>query len=255
VSDSYPTAVDGLKLLHACVTDVGERRTRNEDSVGFFEPADRSGPYLVIVADGVGGSNAGEVASQLAVEIIGRTFFADGDPEDAGKALLQAMQVANDAIVSGAAANPDHAGMCTTCTCAAIRGNTIVIGHLGDCSAFMVVDGALVKLTTDHSLAEDYAQQGREVPPDQAHLSNVLTRWLGAEGPLQPDISDVMQFGDENTLVICSDGLTKVVDDDTILRTVAMHLPGSASKRLVQTAKENGGPDNISVQIVRLTRF
>jgi len=255
LSDSYPTAVDGLKLLYASVTDVGERRTRNEDSIGFFEPVDRSGPYLVVIADGVGGSNAGEVASQLAVETVGRVFFAAGNPENAGETLLQALQEANDLIVSEAALDPHKAGMATTCTCAAVQGNTIVIGHLGDCSAYMAVDGTLVKLTNDHSLAEEYAEQGREVPPDQAHLANVLTRWLGVEGSVQADISDVMLFNDENMLVMCSDGLTKVVQEDEILRTVSMHLPATACRRLVQSAKDNGGPDNISVQVARLTRF
>jgi serine/threonine protein phosphatase PrpC len=255
VSDTYPTAVEGLKLLHASLSDVGQRRTRNEDTIGFFEPADRSGPYLVVVADGVGGSNAGEVASQLAVETVSRMFFVGGDPENVGGAISQALQVANDAIVSEAAVDPRKAGMCTTCTCAAIRGNTLVIGHLGDCTAYMAIDGVLVKLTNDHSLAEEYAQQGREVPPDQAHLANVLTRWLGVEGGVQADISEVMQFDDENTLVICSDGMTKVVQEAEILRTVSMHLPGAACRRLVKTANDNGGPDNISVQVVRLTRF
>ncbi len=255
MSDSYPTAVEGLKLLFASVTDVGERRTHNEDSIGFFEPADRSGPYLLVIADGVGGSNAGEVASQLAVENVGRLFFEGGDPANPGEALLRALQTANDTIVSEAAVDPHKAGMATTCTCAAVQGNTVVIGHLGDCTAYMAVDGTLVKLTNDHSLAEEYAQQGREVPPDQAHLSNVLTRWLGVEGAVNAEISDVMQFNDENTLVMCSDGLTKVVQDDEILRTVSMHLPGTACRRLVQAAKENGGPDNISVQVARLTRF
>ena len=255
MSDSYPTAVEGLKLLHASATDVGERRTRNEDSIGFFEPSDRSGPYLVVVADGVGGSNAGEVASQLAVETVGRVFYADGDPVDEGQALLLAMQAANDAIFNEAATDPAKLGMCTTCTCAAIRGNSIVVGHLGDCTAYMAVDGVLVKLTNDHSLAEEYIQQGREIPPDQAHITNVLTRWMGIDGEIQAEISEAMLFNEENNLVICSDGLTKVVQDAEILRTVSMHLPGSACRKLVKTAKNNGGPDNISLQVSRLTRF
>jgi len=165
------------------------------------------------------------------------------------------MQAANDKIVAEAAADPDKTGMCTTCTCASIRGNAIVIGHLGDCTAYMAVDGTLVKLTNDHSLAEEYAQQGRELQPDEAHLTNVLTRWMGAEGPIKAEISEAMLFNDENTLVVCSDGLTKVVQEDEILRTVSMRLPGPACRKLVDTAKENGGPDNISVQVVRLTRF
>jgi protein phosphatase len=253
--DDYPTAADGLKLLHAGVSDVGQRRAGNEDSIGFFKPVDRSGTYLLVVADGVGGSNAGGVASELAVATVGSSFFANGEPDNPGTALGIALQAANDAIVSDAATDPHKAGMATTCTCAAIRGNTVVIAHLGDCSAYMTVDGSLVKLTNDHSLAEEYALEGREVPPDQAHLSNVLTRWLGVEGQVQADISDVMQFDDENTLVMCSDGLTKVVDQTEILRTVSMHLPGTACRRLVELANERGGPDNISVQVARLTRF
>jgi len=255
LTDSYPTAVDGLKLLHGNMTDVGQRRTRNEDAVGFFEPTDRSGSYLLVIADGVGGSNAGEVASQLAVETIGHAFFAQGEPENPGETLFRALQAANDTIVAQAAADPNKAGMATTTTCAAVRGNTLIMGHLGDCSAYLTLDGTLVKLTTDHSLANKYAQEGRELPPDQAHLANVLTRWLGVEGPVQADISDVMQFPDESTLVICSDGMTKVIDQTEILRTVSMHLPGSACRRLVKAANERGGPDNISIHVARLTRF
>jgi protein phosphatase len=251
----YPTPVEGLKLLYAGESDVGQRRTHNEDAIGFFPPSDRSGWYLIVIADGVGGSNAGEVASQLAVETVGRVFSAGGDPEQPGDRLRQAMQAANEAILAEAAANPLQSGMATTCTCAVVRGNTIVIAHLGDCSAFMTVDGTLVKLTNDHSLAEEYVQDGRELPADQAHLANVLTRWLGVEGTVQTEISEIMQFGDENTLVMCSDGLTKVVSDSEILRTVSMHLPGTACRRLVESANENGGPDNISVHVARLTRF
>lgn len=255
MSDSYPTAVEGLKLLHSSVSDVGQRRTRNEDSIGFFPPKERSGSYLLIIADGVGGSNAGDVASELAVRTIGELFFAQGEPENVGETLYYTMQAANDAIVAQAAQDPHLAGMSTTCTCAVIRGNAVVIGHLGDCRAYMSVDGNLVKLTNDHSLADEYAQEGREVPPDQAHLSNVLTRWLGAEGPVQAEISDMMQFNDEDSLVMCSDGLTKVVEDSEILHDVAMHLPSTACRRLVQLANERGGPDNISLHVVRLTRY
>jgi PPM family protein phosphatase len=255
VSDSYPTASEGLKLIHGGLSDVGQRRTRNEDTIGFFSPRDRSGSYLIVVADGVGGSNAGDVASKLAVQTVGEIFHAQGEPENPGEALWQALQAANDVIVAQAAADPHLAGMSTTCTCAVVRGNTVVIGHIGDCRAYMAVDGNLIKLTNDHSLADEYAIDGHEVPPDQANLSNVLTRWLGVEGPAQAEISEVMQFNDEDTLVMCSDGLTKVVDEQEILHAVSMHLPSSACRRLVQLANERGGPDNISLHVVRLTRY
>lgn len=252
---SYPTAVEGLKLVHGAATDLGQRRARNEDSIGFFPPQGRDGTFLLVIADGVGGSNAGDVASRLAVRTVGEAFFAQGDPAHAGQALYDALQAANDAIVAEAAADARLTGMSTTCTCAAVKGNTVVIGHLGDCRAYMAVDGNLVQLTNDHSLADEYAQEGQEVPPDQAHLANVLTRWLGVEGPVPAEISELVQFNDEDTLVLCSDGLTKVVEPQEILRAVAMHLPESACRKLVQLANERGGPDNISLHVVRLTRY
>ncbi|MBK8167222.1 MAG: serine/threonine-protein phosphatase [bacterium] len=255
MSDTYPTAVDGLRLIHGGLSDIGRRRTRNEDSIGFFPPADRNGSFLVVVADGVGGSNAGDAASQLAVKTIGDVFFARGEPAHPAVTLHEAMQAANDAIIAQAASDPHQAGMATTCSCVVLRGNTLLIGHLGDCRVYLSSGGNLVQLTHDHSLADEYAADGRELPPDQVHLSNVLTRWLGVEGPAPVEISDVMQMNDEDTLVVCSDGLTKTVTEPEILHTVSMHLPAAACRRLVQLANDRGGPDNISLHVVRLTRF
>lgn len=255
MSDTYPTSVDGLKLIHSGLSDIGLRRTRNEDSIGFFPPQDRSGSFLLVIADGVGGSNAGDVASQLAVQTLNEVFFAQGEPEQPADALLRAMQAANDAIVERAGQDPHLAGMATTCTCAVVRGNTVVIGHLGDCRVYMASGGNLIQLTNDHSLAGEYMAEGRELPPDQAHLANVLTRWLGVEGPVPAGISDLMQFNDEDTLVMCSDGLTKTVEGHEILLAVSMHLPGTACRRLMEMANERGAPDNISIHVVRLTRY
>ncbi len=253
--ETYTTSDAGLKLLHAHLTDVGQRRQQNEDATGFFPAPGETGTYLMVVADGVGGNNAGEVASALAVENVSREFFAAGDPPDIGPTLLAAMQTANDVIVTEAAADPRQAGMATTCTCAVIRGETVVIGHVGDCRAYMALDGQLVRLTNDHSLADEYAAEGREMPPDQQHMANMLSRWMGKEGPLPADISEVMQFPAESSLVICSDGMTKVVSEDEILHAVSLHLPEAACRKLVQLGNERGGPDNITVQVARLTRF
>ena len=255
MSASYEIGVEGLKLIHEGLSDVGCRRSRNEDTIGFFPPSDRAGTYLAVIADGVGGTNAGDVASQLAVKTIGDGFFAGPAGETTGEALYRCLQAANDAIVDQAAGDPALEGMATTCTCAAVQGNTLVIGHLGDCRAYMCAGGSLIQLTNDHSLADEYAQEGREIPPDQIHLTNVLTRWLGVPGPVPAEISPVTQFDDENTLVMCSDGLIKVVGDDEILHAVAMHLPGTACQKLVQLARERGGPDNISLHVIRLTRY
>lgn len=255
MSDTYPTAVDGLKLIHGGLSDIGCRRTRNEDSIGFFPPQDRSGSFLLVIADGVGGNNGGDVASQLAVRTLGEVFFERGEPAQPAEAIHRAMQAANDAIVAQSGRDAHLAGMASTCTCAVVRGNTVLVGHLGDCRVYMSVGGNLIQVTRDHSLADEYAAEGREMPPDKAHLANVLTRWLGVEGPVQVEISDVMQFNDEDILVMCTDGLTKVVADSEILHAVSMYLPATACRRLVQLANERGATDNISLHVVRLTRY
>jgi len=254
LSETYPTGDAGLMVLHANLTDIGKRRDHNEDATGFFPAPGDTGTYLLVVADGVGGNNAGEVASELAVSTLPREFFSSGDPQDTPSALLRAMQVANDRIVDQGATDPLQAGMATTCTCAVIRGETAVIGHVGDCRAFLVFEGGLVRLTTDHSVADEYAAEGRELPPEQQHMGAMLSRWMGRPGPVGADISKVDDFRAGSTLVICSDGLTKVVSEDEILAATSGHVPEVACEQLVGLANERGGPDNITVQIAHLTR-
>ncbi len=251
---SYPTAVPGLNLLHASISDIGCRRQKNEDYAGFFSGGEDSGSYLLIVADGVGGNVAGEVASRIAVETLGRSFFANGMPGDMTAAMRQAIQDANRAIMDDAVANPLHASMATTCTAAAIRGQELVLGHVGDCRAYLVQGGQIFHLTEDHSLAAEYRRRGEPLPPDKQGLANVLTRWLGTEASVEPDVSEPLSLGEGATLILCSDGLTKMVGDDEILYIASMHLPEAACRRLVDKARAGGGPDNLTVQVARLAR-
>ncbi len=250
----YQSSAGEMLLVRAGISDLGCRRKTNEDAMGYIPAGTSDATHLLIVADGVGGSAAGEVASQLAVETVGRVFFAQGEPVDSAKALYDAYQEANQVICREAAADPMKAGMATTCTVAAIKGETVILGHVGDCRAYMAVGGQLIQLTADHSMANDYKREGRPLPPEQESLANVLTRWLGHEGDAAVELSELMQFGLGSTLVMCSDGLTKVVTQDEILHAVSMHLPEGACRRLVDLARERGGPDNITVQIARLSR-
>ena len=252
MSGPNPISPGDLTLDYSGITDLGCRRKINEDSLGYFPPADPSGTHLLVIADGVGGSAAGEVASRIAVEVVGRTFTAGGEPADPIGTLREAIQAANHEIHAQSAQDPHYAGMATTCTCAAIKGETLIIGHVGDCRAFMVVGGELIQLTHDHCMSNDYAREGLPLPPEMENMANVLTRWLGQEDDVNVEMSELMEFKKHNTLVICSDGLTKVVTADEILHTVSMHLSESAGRRLVDLARERGGPDNITVQVARL---
>jgi len=251
----YPTTALGLHLYHASLTDVGCRREKNEDALGFFSGGEGSVTYLLTIADGVGGSAAGEIASQLAVRALGESFFRDGDPPDLAAALRAALQAANAAVLADAQGNPLHANMATTCTAAALRGQELVIGHVGDCRAYLIDGRDFRQLTADHSMAAEYLSRGEPLPADKQRLANVLTRWLGSEGTLEPDIGGPYLMPENATLVLCSDGLTKVVAETEIHEVVAIHMPQGACRRLVDMARERGGPDNITVQIARLSRF
>ena len=132
------------------------------------------------------------------------------------------------------------------------KGETLVIGHVGDCRAFMALGGELIQLTQDHSMENDYAREGLPLPPEMESMASILTRWLGQAGDVDVEMSQLMEFKRHNTLVICSDGLTKTVTPDEVLHTVSMHLSESACRKLVELAKERGGPDNITVQVARL---
>lgn len=250
----YQASAPGTELVRAGISDLGCRRTTNEDCMGYIPAAAPDATHLLIVADGVGGSAAGEVASRMAVDTVSRVFFAQGEPANPAQALYDSLQQANEAIFREAATDPMKAGMATTCTVAAIKGETIMLGHVGDCRAYMAVGGQLIQLTADHSMANDYEREGKTLPPEKENLANVLTRWLGHEGDPAAELSELMQFNLGSTLVMCSDGLTKVVNQDEILHAVSMHLPEGACKRLVELARERGGPDNITVQVARLNR-
>jgi PPM family protein phosphatase len=255
VEHDYSSTIPDQKLVHAYVTDPGCKREKNEDAAGFFQDPSGSGAYLMIVADGVGGTLAGEVASQLAVETIGRMFFANGLPERPTHALRDAIVAANDAIRAAAAKEPLHAGMATTCTAAYLHGQDLVLGHIGDCRAYLIEQGQARRLTHDHSAAAEMQRRGEAVPPDRPDLVNTLTRWLGTEEKIEVDVHQPIPFAVGATLVLCSDGLIKVVEEAEIVRTVSLHLPGGASRKLVDLARERGGPDNITVHVARYCRM
>lgn len=254
MEQGYPTTSPELSLAHACVTDPGCKREKNEDAAGFFTGPDGDGAYLMIVADGVGGTLAGEVASKLAVDTIGEMFFREGAPQRPAHALREVIEAANDAIRAAAARDPMHAGMATTCTAAYLRGQDLVIGHIGDCRAYLIEQGQIRRLTHDHSEAAEMQRRGEYVPPERHDLANTLTRWLGTEETVEVDVHQPIVFATGATLVLCSDGLVKVVDESEIVRTVSLHLPGGAGRKLVDLARERGGPDNITVHVARYCR-
>lgn len=226
------------------LTDTGRQREANEDSLFLSAP-------MFAVADGMGGAQAGEVASSLAVEA-----FADADPESlpAEKLLRQTIQDANRRIFEHAQGDSSRSGMGTTLTAALVRGDEISFGHVGDSRAYVLREGKLKQITNDHSLVEELRRQGR-LTRDQAAehpQRSVITRALGPEPEV---VVDTMTFQGRpgDLYLLCSDGLTTMLNDEELL--AILRRGGElerAARRLVKAANDRGGRDNITVVLFRL---
>jgi PPM family protein phosphatase len=226
-------------------TDPGRKRRRNEDSFVIDPP-------LFAVADGMGGAQAGEVASRLAAAAFRE--FHDADDLDPEKRLAAIIKEANRRIYERAADDAQVSGMGTTITAALVAADALVIGHVGDSRAYRLRGGKFEQLTDDHSLVADLVRSGRITPEEaDAHPQrSVITRALGTDSEVDVDTFTVPAESDD-LFLICSDGLTTMVDDEQIrdLVTRAQDLE-QAGKGLVKAANKAGGEDNITVVLFRL---
>ena len=229
----------------AGTTDAGRKRRRNEDS--FVRE-----PPLFAVADGMGGAQAGEVASRLAAAAFREFHEADElDPEERVAAIIQE---ANRRIYERARSDAQASGMGTTITAALVSGGSVAIGHVGDSRAYRLRGSRLEQLTEDHSLVADLVRSGRLTPQEaDAHPQrSVITRALGTDLEVDVDTFTVEAQADD-VFVLCSDGLTTMVDDEKIAQTVAnADSLEHATKALVKTANRAGGEDNVTVVLFRL---
>ena len=242
-------------------TDVGRKRTHNEDTIGSDEVLG-----IAVLADGMGGYRAGEVASAIAVNLImsevrdGLKGLKPGQVDDetgfSAESLLVKMAVekANETIYQTAQSQPQCAGMGTTVVAAAFYDDRLTVAHVGDSRLYRLRDRHLEQVTTDHSLLQELVDKGF-YSPEEARRSlnkNLVTRAMGIESEVQPDVQEeVVKPGD--VYLICSDGLTDLVDDEAIHRTLVDYgeVLEEAAERLVQQANDNGGKDNISVILAR----
>ena len=221
-------------------THPGRKRRHNEDSYVVAPP-------LFAVADGMGGAKAGEVASGLAATAL-KEGNADGaSGEERVTALIQE---ANRRVFRRANEDQEASGMGTTMTVALVEESRIVFGHVGDSRAYMIRNGTLEQLTDDHSLVAELVRSGRLTPEEaEAHPQrSVITRAVGTEPDVDVD-TFALEPADGDLFLICSDGLTDMVDDRTIIETVEKHRDDleQAAKALVAAANRGGGEDNITV--------
>ena len=226
-------------------TDVGRQRRSNEDS-------SYAGAPVFVVADGMGGAQAGEVASQMVVEAFSEGVPEQGTPEER---LSVVIQKANREIHARSHSDAASAGMGTTVTAAYLDEDSVALAHVGDSRAYLLRDGALYQISEDHSLVAEMVRDGT-LAPEEAAVSlhrHIITRALGLEEAIDPFIlRDRLAAGDR--FILCSDGLTDVVEPETIQEIVATMPPAEACQALVDAALAGGGPDNISVGVFAVDR-
>jgi PPM family protein phosphatase len=226
-------------------THPGKVRRRNEDSYVLDPP-------LFAVADGMGGAQAGEVASRLTAAAFREYHDADALPPN--ERIQSIIQEANRRIYERARADSDVSGMGTTVTAALLTGGRVTLGHVGDSRAYRIRDGELEQLTDDHSLVADLMRSGRLTPEEaEAHPQrSVITRALGTDPEVDVDTMAVdVEPGD--VFLLCSDGLTTMVGDEDILGILAAAPTlDDAAKELVRAANTGGGEDNVTVVLFRV---
>ena len=233
-------------------TDRGRVRTDNQDA--YFAGKITDDSVFAVVCDGMGGANAGNVASELAVrhisEYVIRSYRDGMDMTDTEKTLKNAIVSANISLYDKAVNNAELAGMGTTAVAAFVKDGTAVIAHVGD-SRIYLVNGEIKQLTRDHSVVQSLIESGKITPEDaKVHpRKNVITRALGAEENVAVD-SDCLNLSNGDTLLLCSDGLTNFLDDKDILKVFKNNDISAVAERLVEEANENGGGDNITVVTV-----
>jgi serine/threonine protein phosphatase PrpC len=241
-------------------TDVGVVRKNNEDNFGYDN---RKG--IFVVCDGMGGQAAGEVASKLAVdtvlgyfrepengrdsEVLGQGF---GEVSERANALGTAIQLANKAIRQAGASESGNAGMGCTIVAACVQGNLFSIAHVGDSRIYLVRGGAIQQLTADHSLVMEQVRRGMITieEAETAEMQNVIMRALGSEDSVEPDLAD-LSFEPNDTLLLCSDGLSRYVKDSAMLELIGrVENLDEACLGLIEAAKGGGSDDNITCVLI-----
>lgn len=241
-------------------SDVGQTRRYNEDYADYYAPDDPqellARGQLYVVADGVGGASAGDVASRYAVRKALAYYYApegqikDLDGHDLETRLVRAMQIANTDIYEFSV--PRARPMATTMVAALIRGEELVVANVGDSRAYLIRDGAIRQITDDHSVVAQKVRRGQVAPEDAASHPerNLLTRTVGGSASVEVDIfAGPVMMGD--ILVLCTDGLTRYLEDEEIAQYVRTRRPQQAVDEMVALANERGGKDNITVLVLQ----
>lgn len=233
------------------ISDIGRKRQVNQDYVYASEVPVGNLPNLFIVADGMGGHNAGDYASKITVETILNevSLSEEGNPE---RLLRDAITVANDLVVTVAARATDLVGMGTTVVAATCIGRLLQVANVGDSRLYVVHENGIEQITKDHSLVEEMVRLGGIARDDARNHpdKNIITRAVGGKETVEADFFTV-ELQESDTVLMCSDGLTNMLEDEEIYSILKCEKSiQEKAQVLVDTANEKGGRDNISVILV-----
>ena len=244
-------------------TDKGRQREGNEDAI-FPHSGSDTFPFkpnpqhlaqkgqLLVVADGVGGAQAGREASHWAIRVAVERYYDIASP-DPGTDLRTAIEMANASLYQYLQSTGTREAGCTMAT-AVIHGNTLYVANVGDSRVYLLRDGQIAQLTRDHTLAQQKVDRGI-IRPEQAQTdsgSHVLTRSMGAGQTVQVDLFPPLQLAPGDAVLLCSDGLTDMLEDAEITRLLGSSSPKRATQKLITAANRSGGVDNISVVVARI---
>jgi protein phosphatase len=239
-------------------TDIGKRKTANEDAYDFFPPdrgKDHPKGLLMALADGMGGRAGGAQASKIAVDTLLSRFY-DSPSADIAESLREAFVAAHEAVIAAGNADPQVQGMATTLTAAVIHGDRLFHAHVGDSRAYIADGGGLRSITEDHSYVASLVRAGA-ITAEQAETHpqrNLVTQAIGASEDLRIDLSTRPHMLENNSVILlCCDGLYKDLPDREILAVIrGTKDPSAACKELVAMANDRGGSDNITALMARI---
>lgn len=245
-----------FNLTIAQQTDIGRQRKVNQDSLLSYVPEDpqslaRKGA-LFVVSDGLGGHASGEVASEMAVQVTKDAYYQDSD-EDIAASLKRAIQQANAMIVERARQNEQWSGMGTTCVAAVLHDDMVYAANVGDSRVYIMHGDDMRQITEDHSVVAQELREGKITPEEARNhpQRNMIYRCLGEKSGVEVD-TFTGHVEDGDVLVLCTDGLSALVDDEELRSIVRQYSPEESVRRLVARANENGGTDNITAIVVRV---
>jgi serine/threonine protein phosphatase PrpC len=243
-------------MKYGVESDKGRVRELNEDYFNILAGHPNI-PLTMMIADGMGGHNSGEIASKMAVECVSNYILKNPDKISSEKNIeeniIDVVNRANDAVYTGSLKNVEYSGMGTTMIVSVVLNNKMYIGHVGDSRVYLIREGTIKRLTTDHSYIEELIKNG-SLTREQAEnhpQKHIITRALGCEEIIEVDFY-TCELHKNDIFVLCTDGLTNMISEQKIMEVVCRHKdPQQACKELVELANKNGGIDNITVIVLQ----